>query len=91
MSPTPSDREPSRRRCGIFGVLLQLLLLYVLLVFGGGTLINTGHPVAVEAGRLMHTVTLVEPSIRWAESAGRYGVAKGLRVLAAGVDLPKIT
>lgn len=76
-----------RRRVGLFRTLTHLLLLYLLLVFGAGTLIHTGHPVAVEVGRLIHTVTLVEPSIHWAESGGHNMLAGGLRVLAGGVDL----
>jgi hypothetical protein len=76
-----------RRRVSFLSLLLQVLLLYVLLVFGGGTLIHTGHPVAVETGKLLHTVTLVEPSIYWAESGGHHALAGGLRMLAGGVDL----
>lgn len=80
-----------RRRVGFFRTLTHLLLLYVLLVFGAGTLIHTGHPVAVEVGRLIHTVTLVEPSIHWAESSGYDMLAGGLRMLAGGVDVGRWT
>ena len=76
-----------RRRISLLSLLLQIMLLYVLLVFGGGTLINTGHPVAVEVGKLIHTVTMVEPGIYWAESGGHDMLAGGLRMLAGGVDL----
>ena len=41
------DRKP-RRRLGVLSMVFQLALLYLVLVFGGGTLIHTGHPVAVE-------------------------------------------
>jgi hypothetical protein len=76
-----------RRRVGIFRTLMHVLLLYALLVFGSGTLIHTGHPVAVELGRLIQTVTLVEPSIHWADSAGYGTLADGLRLLANGIDV----
>jgi hypothetical protein len=72
-------------------MLFQLALLYALLVFGGGTLIRTGNPIAVEAGLLLHTVTFVEPSIRWAENSGHDALAGGLRTLADGVNLKGLT
>ncbi|MDY7109541.1 MAG: hypothetical protein SYC29_12975 [Planctomycetota bacterium] len=78
-----------RRKVGIFRTLMHLLLLYALLVFGAGTLIHTGHPVAVELGRLIHTVTFVEPGIYWAESSGLDPLADGLRLLAHGVDVAR--
>jgi hypothetical protein len=68
-------------------MLLQVALLYVVLVFGGGTLVNTGHPVAVEVGRLLHTVTLVEPAIYWAEAHDYGALAGGLRTLSHGVQV----
>ena len=86
-----SEENTSRRRCGVLGLLCHLVLVYVLLVFGGGTLINTGHPVAVEVGRIFQIVTFVEPSIYWAESSGHNVVAEGLRHLADGVDLGRLT
>ena len=63
-----------------------LVLPVTVLVLGGGTLINTGHPVAVEAGKLMQTVTFVEPAIGWASDHAA-PVAHGLRVLQAGVPV----
>ena len=80
-----------RRRPGDFSILIQLLFVYVLLVFGGGTLINTGHPVAVEAGKLIHTVTLVDPTIYWANEKGLDTIAGGLRTLSDGVDVRRWT
>ena len=67
------------------------VFVYVLLVFGGGTLINTGHPVAVEAGKLIHTVTLVDPTIYWAHEKGLDTIAGGLRTLSDGVDVRRWT
>jgi hypothetical protein len=61
------------------------VLLYVGLIFTGGTLIHTGHPVAVETGRLIHTVTFVEPAIKWANSRGFAPLAYGLRTVADGM------
>ncbi len=83
-------RPRNRRRFRPIRTVFHLLLLYGLLVFGGGTLINTGHPVAVETGRLIHTVTLVEPSIYWAHSSGYDALAGGLQILAHGVDLHQL-
>jgi hypothetical protein len=80
-------KSKPRRKIGIFRMLMQLLLLYAILVFGAGTLIHTGNPVAVELGRLIQTVTLVEPSIHWADSAGYEMLADGLRLLAGGIDI----
>ena len=87
-----NDQPRPRNRRGFRPIrtILHVLLLYGLLVFGGGTLINTGHPVAVETGRLIHTVTFVEPSIYWAQSSGHDALAGGLRILAHGVDLHQL-
>jgi hypothetical protein len=68
-------------------LLFNVVLLYIVLVVGGGTLINTGHPVAVETGRLLQTVTFVDPTIAWADGSGLQGVASGLRLLSAGVPI----
>jgi hypothetical protein len=80
-----------RRRSGLLSLLFQLVLLYAVLVFGGGTLIHTGHPVAVETGKLLQTITLVEPSIGWAESRGMDALAGGLRALANGLDVSRLS
>ncbi len=76
--------ENKRRGFRPLALLFNVALLYLALVVGGGTLINTGHPVAVEAGRLLQTVTFVEPSIAWAHASGLDAVAGGLRLLSAG-------
>ena len=81
----PTDTP--RRRFRPIAVLLNLVLAYVLLVMGGGTLINTGHPVAVEVGKIMQVVTLVEPTIHWAKSNDHYKVAGSLLVLSSGVPV----
>jgi hypothetical protein len=67
--------------------LFNLALLYVLAVVAAGTLINTGHPVAVEAGFVLKTITLVEPSIEWAEEHRMRPLAGGLRMLAQGLPI----
>ena len=87
------DDEPKRmrRRPGLLGMLFHLLLLYIVLVFTGGTLQHVNHPVAVETGRLLQTITFVEPTIYWADSRGWHPLAYGLRVLAHGVDLQQLT
>lgn len=70
---------------GLISGLFKLVLLWVGLVFAGGTLINTGHPVAVESGRLIQTVTFVDPAIRWTQSHGYGAVAYGLQAVAGGM------
>jgi hypothetical protein len=67
--------------------MFRLFILYFVLVFGGGTLMNTNYPVAVEAGKIMQMVTFVDPTIRWAESKGYAGVAQGLKALAGGAPV----
>ena len=80
--------QPARRR-GFrpIGFLINLALAWVLLVVGGGTLINTGHPVAVEAGRLIQTVSFVEPTILWADGQGYQPLAGTLKVLQSGIPV----
>ncbi len=73
-----------RPRGGIVSGLFKTVLLYVGLVFASGTLINTGHPVAVESGRLIQTVTFVEPAIHWTQSHGYGLIAHGLKAVADG-------
>ena len=71
-------------------MLLNFVLAYILVVGGGGTLINTGHPVAVEAGKMMQTVTFVQPTIHWAESSNHRAAAHGLRVLSNGLPVGQL-
>ena len=79
-------RYDSRR---FFLLMMRLFvgvwLLYVGLVFAGGTLINTGHPVAVESGRLIHTVTFIEPATNWLQSHGYGAIAYGMNAVAGGM------
>jgi hypothetical protein len=56
-------------------------------VVTGGTLMNTGHPVAMEAGHLLHVVTLIDPAIYWADMQGVEPVAHGLRFISHGVPI----
>ena len=79
-----------RRRFRPIAVLLNLVLAYALLIVGGGTLINTGHPVAVEVGRIMQLVTLVQPTIHWAQANDHDTMAGGLTVLANGVPVGRL-
>ena len=44
------------------------------------------HPVAVEAGRLIHTVTFIDPAIGWTRSHGYPSVSHGLAMLAHGIE-----
>jgi hypothetical protein len=68
-------------------MLVQLAVLYVILVFGGGTLKSLDHPIAVQTGRIFHTIAFVEPTLRWAEAREYDALAGGLRVLSHGVDV----
>lgn len=80
-----------RRRFSLFGLVFKILFVWALLVFTGGTLQHVNHPVAYETGRLIQTVTFVEPSIYWADSHGYRPLSSGLRFLANGADVNKIT
>ena len=83
----PDNAKPPRKRGSIFGLLFKIILLWSMLVFSGGTLQHVPHPVANEAGRLIHTVTFVEPSIHWADRNGYMPLSVGLRFLSNGVDV----
>jgi hypothetical protein len=78
-----------RRRPGLVGLVFNLALLYVMLVVGGGTLINTGHPVASEVGKLMHVVACVDPVIDWADSRDYDVLAAGLDTLSDGLPVDR--
>ncbi len=77
--------ESASRGFRPFALLFNVLLAYVLLVVGGGTLINTGNPVAVETGKLLHVVTFVDPAISWTYAHGLEPLAQGLQFLANGI------
>ncbi len=87
MAPCPCCHESPGRRFRPFALMFNLAVLYLALVVGGGTLINTGHPVAMETGRLIHTVTFVHPTIGWADARGYEPLAGGLRFVAGGVPI----
>jgi len=80
-------RPEPRKRFRPFVFLLNLVLVWLLLAATGGTLMNTGHPVAMETGRLLHVVTLVDPAIGWAEAQGVEPVAHGLRLVSHGIPI----
>ncbi|MHC4142879.1 MAG: hypothetical protein ACYSUF_13805 [Planctomycetota bacterium] len=73
------DRSEPRKRFRPFAFLFNIALAWLLVVVTGGTLMNTGHPVAMEAGHLLHVVTLIDPAIYWADLQGIEPVAHGLR------------
>jgi hypothetical protein len=91
MEHNPTTHSPEKRRFSILGLFFKIALAYLVLVFGGGTLVQTGNPTAVEVGRFMHMVTLVNPTISWADANGYKAVAKGLRGLSEGVPLGRGT
>ena len=80
-----------RRRGNIFSFLVNVIVSYVLLIVIGGTLINTGHPVAIEAGRIIHLITFVEPLTLWAQAQHLQPLAQGLAALSNGVPLPHMS
>ncbi|MHC4218208.1 MAG: hypothetical protein ACYSU7_07085 [Planctomycetota bacterium] len=82
--------EPRKKGFRPIAFLLNMVLVWLLLVVSGGTLINTGHPVAVEAGRLLHVVTFVDPAIIWADTQGVAPVSHGLRLLSHGIPVGSI-
>ena len=91
MELNATTHAPERRRFSILGLTFKIALAYLVLVFGGGTLVQTGNPMAVEVGRFMHTVTLINPTIQWADKNGYKAMAKGLRGLSEGVPLGRGT
>jgi hypothetical protein len=81
------DQQPTRRRPSVIGSAVKLLVIYSATVFAGGTLMNTNQSVAVEAGRLMQTVTFVDPAIHWAQTHGYQRLERSLTFLAHGLPL----
>ena len=83
--------EPrTRRGFRPVALLLNLVLAWLLLVVGGGTLLRTDHPVAVETGRILHTVTFVQPAIGWADDRGIRPLSGGLRLAAGGLPIERV-
>ncbi len=92
MCPCYSCQNPPRRTFvgKAFSFIVSVVLLYAGSLLVSGTLINTGHPLAVEIGKLIQVVTLVEPSITWADAHDMDGVAKGLRLLSGGLPIKQV-
>ena len=92
MCPCYSCQNPSKRSFlgRAFSIVVTLVLVYAGALLFSGTLINTGHPLAMEMGQLIQVVTLVEPSIHWAEGHDMEGVARGLRMLSSGLPINQI-
>ena len=76
--PTCANESSKRRRGGVLSFLVKFVFAYALLVLISGTLINTGHVVASEAGQLVQTVLFVDPAIAWADARGIEPLAGGL-------------
>ena len=89
-SPYENTHADQPRRRSFLGVVTQLLIAYALTVFISGTLIHTGHPVAVETGRLIQTVTFVEPAQNWSAEHGLKPVSYALNFLSQGVDFSRL-
>ena len=71
-------------------LLFNITLSWLVLVIGGGTLIRTGHPVAIETGRIIQTVTFIQPTIRWAHHRGIDPLAHGLTMAASGLPIERV-
>ena len=82
--------EQTRKSFRPFALLFNLALAWLVLIVGGGTLMRTGHPVAVETGRILHTVTFVRPAINWASARGIDPLAGGLRIAASGLPIERV-
>ncbi|MEM7229881.1 MAG: hypothetical protein AAF432_13810 [Planctomycetota bacterium] len=80
-------RTTKHQRGSVLGTLFKLAIVYIVLIFAGGTLQRVNHPVAVEAGNLVHTVTLINPAIAWADNVDADWLATGLRVASNGMEL----
>lgn len=80
-------RSEPRKRFRPFAFLFNIAFAWLLLVVTGGTLMNTGHPVAMEAGHLLHVVTLIDPAIYWADTQGIEPVSHGLRFISHGIPI----
>lgn len=92
MCPCYSCQNPPRRSFvgRIFSIAATLVIAYAGMLLVSGTLINTGEPLAVEVGRLMQTVTFVEPTIHWAETSEMDTLAKGIRFLSGGLPINEV-
>jgi len=92
MCPCYSCQNPPRRSIigRLFSFVASVALLYAGSLLVSGTLINTGHPVAVEVGELMQVVTFVEPTIDWADSNHMDFVANGVRILSGGLPINRM-
>jgi hypothetical protein len=92
MCPCYSCQNPPRRSIvgRLFSFVATIALLYAGSLLVSGTLINTGHPLAIEIGELIQVVTFIEPTIYWADSNDMETVANGLRMLADGLPINQI-
>ncbi len=88
--PCCEQHTPPKKRFRPLALLFNLALAWLFLVGAGGTLMRTGHPVAVETGRIIQTVTFVEPTIHWADVRGIRPVSHGLRVVAGGLPIEHV-
>ena len=82
-----NQTETPRRRRGLFGSIFNVMLVYVVLVVAGGTLINTGNPMAIEIGEIIHLVTFIDPLQAWVYGLGLSPLASGLDLLQGGIPL----
>ena len=84
------ERSTTRRRFRPLALAVQALVVYLLLVLTGGTLGRIPHPVASETGKLIQTVTFVQPTIHWMDDRGLEKIAGGLRLVAGGLPVERL-
>ncbi len=81
----PHTLPRSRCACALL-VLAQVAILYVGAVFAGGRLIASRHPTAQRVGVALHTITMINPAIRWSDTHGHDTLTRTLLALA---DAPR--
>ena len=64
---------------------LKTAVIYVGVVFAGGTLVHSGHDGAQRIGVALHRVTMINPLIRWADAHDHDGMLHVLLTIADGV------
>lgn len=71
------------------GSLVRIVIAYVILIAGAGTMMRVSHPVVREAGSLLHTVSMVDPAIRWTASHRLQPLAAGLQMISQGLPIER--
>jgi hypothetical protein len=89
MSPPeaiPHDARRAERSASPAALALLMVLGYVAVVFGSGTMQQSEDPLVAGTGEAIQQATLIEPAIQWALSHGLTPLADLLQYLANGID-----